>query len=1088
MPPLPTDLRRKLENTVVEARDLAEAGARNALRYLAVTAREPHHGLSDADRSLREALITRARSLGDVRTVNSGFDALVEEVAYEQWHRMLFARFLAENHLLMHPTGVSVTLDECRELAAEEGEPDEWMVAAKYAAQMLPGIFRREDPSAQVRFALNDRQPLENLLAGLSGELFQSDDALGWVYQFWQTKAKKEVNASGRKIGGKDLPPVTQLFTENYMVRFLLENSLGAWWAVRHPDSPLLKEWEYLRFREDGTPAAGVFDGWPETAAEVTVMDPCCGSGHFLVAAADMLRKMRMEEEGLSEADAAVAVIRDNLHGLELDPRCTQIAAFALVFDAWKHGLTPPVAGGEQVIPNIACSGIPVEGGLDEWRKLAGKDTKLLFTLERLYNLFRQAPDLGSLIDPNDMPAAERMFQQDYAAVASLVEGLLGNGKRDPVADVFGSEVRGVARAANLLAGRYTLVVTNPPYLSRGKQAAPLRDFADAAHPEAKADIATMFIQRCRTFAADDGAYAMVTPQNWLFLGSYRKLREQLLHQQTWGHVARLGAGAFDTVSGEVVNVALGVWEQRATPKGHVMTGLDASGPKGSTEKAAVLRTGDLAEVEQAAQLRNPSATIEMKTRATMVTLGSYARCYQGIGTGDINRYIQQFWEIESLHDVWEFYQSAPSKVAWASGMSDIVRWERGRGELANTSRARICGQPAWERSGFALGVTRSLHRSAYLGPMFDCTLGALIPNDPADTRAIAAFVFSDAFYEGVKSVDQALSVTESSFEKVPFDLEHWQKVAEERYPDGLPEPHSDDPTQWLFPGNIVGSESPLQVAVARLLGYRWPDQPDDSDAGIESVSRLADDDGIVCLPPVAGEQPAAERLRAILAEAHSNPPSGPRPRGAPPWPELPRDASTWIEQLLADAGSPGKSLEQWLRDDFFEQHFRLFHHRPFTWHIWDGLRDGFSALVNYHQLDYNKLQKLTYTYLGWWIDQQGRQAADGVEGAAAKHAAALDLQKKLAAILEGEDPYDIFVRWKPIEEQPIGWHPDLDDGVRLNIRPFMTADVLRKRPNINWKKDRGKNPPGSPWGEERHNDVHLGLAEKRAARAKAGK
>ena len=106
----------------------------------------------------------------------------------------------------------------------------------------------------------------------------------GWVYQFWQTQRKDEVNASGSKIGGADLPPVTQLFTEDYMVRFLLENSLGAWWAARHPDSPLVKTFEYLRYRDDGTPAAGAFPGWPDRAAEVTCMDPCGGSGHFVVA------------------------------------------------------------------------------------------------------------------------------------------------------------------------------------------------------------------------------------------------------------------------------------------------------------------------------------------------------------------------------------------------------------------------------------------------------------------------------------------------------------------------------------------------------------------------------------------------------------------------------------------------------------------------------------------------------------------------------------------------------------------------------------------------------------------------------------
>ncbi len=171
------------------------------------------------------------------------------------------------------------------------------------------------------------------------------------------------------------------------MVRFLLENSLGAWWAARHPESPLLKEYDYLRFQDDGTPAAGTFPGWPARAAEVTVMDPCCGSGHFLVATFEMLRHMRMEEEGLGEVEAADAVLRDNLFGLELDPRCTQIAAFALALAAWK------VDGYRELpVPTIACSGIGVGGRVEDWTALARDDVKLQTTLERLYYLFHDAP------------------------------------------------------------------------------------------------------------------------------------------------------------------------------------------------------------------------------------------------------------------------------------------------------------------------------------------------------------------------------------------------------------------------------------------------------------------------------------------------------------------------------------------------------------------------------------------------------------------------------------------------------------------------------------------------------------------------
>jgi hypothetical protein len=191
----------------------------------------------------------------------------------------------------------------------------------------------------------------------------------------------------------------------------------------------------------------------------------------------------------------------------------------------------------------------------------------------------------------------------------------------------------------------------------------------------------------------------------------------------------------------------------------------------------------------------------------------------------------------------------------------------------------------------------------------------------------------------------------------------------------------------------------------------------------------------------------------------------------------------------LEQAGSK-KNLADWLRDEFFKQHCAVFGNRPFVWHIWDGQRDGFSALVNYHRLDRKMLERLTYTYLGKdWVERQRAEAHDEVSGAEARLSAALELQRKLEAILEGEAPYDIYVRWKELHEQSVGWNPDLNDGVRLNIRPFVTAGVLKTFSpwpfkDAMWKKDRGKNPDGS----ERHNDIHHSLAEKIEARKRVGR
>ena len=386
-----------------------------------------------------------------------------------------------------------------------------------------------------------------------------------------------------------------------------------------------------------------------------------------------------------------------------------------------------------------------------------------------------------------------------------------------------------------------------------------------------------------------------------------------------------------------------------------------------------------------------------------------------------------------------------------------FVRSQLGEGRES----AWIRGRPAWGRQGVVLSRAGDLPAALYSGHLFLDSAAVILPAKPQAVPAIFAYCSSSDYSAEVRRINKKLVVTNKTLVKVPFDEERWREAAEQAGP--LPEPWSDDPTQWLFDGRPGRSTAPLQVAVARLVGYRWPEQ-----AESDALDVFADVDGIVCLPSVAGEPPAADRVQQILAAAYGD---------------------TWsparVKELLEQAGSKKKSLPDWLREDFFKQHCALFGNRPFVWHIWDGQRDGFSALVNYHRLDRKKLEKLTHTYLGTdWVERQRAEARDEVAGAEARLSAALELQRKLEAIINGEKPYDIYVRWKALHEQPVGWEPDLNDGVRLNIRPFVEAGVLRAPFNIHWRKDRGKNPDGS----ERHNDIHLSLAEKLDARKRAGR
>ncbi|HPP78808.1 DNA methyltransferase, partial [Methanospirillum sp.] len=343
--------RNALDKAVQKAREISEEGARKALISLGVSDEKKPGHLNDEQAELRRRVRVVLRRLGTEAE-------LIRSVAYEQWHRMLFARFLIENDLLIHPEHqVSVNFEGLVELAHDE-QIDPWELAARYASAMLPGIFKQDDPLLKITYAPEDRNALCDILAQIPGDTFRTSDALGWTYQFWQTKKKDEVNKSGVKIGAAELPSQTQLFTEPYMVHFLLDNSLGAWWAGKRlteedlktatseeelrqkaslPGVPLT----YLRFVQDEhgiwTPAAGSFSEWPDQVSELKMLDPCCGSGHFLVATLLMLVPMRMEMEGLSARKAVDAVLSENLHGLEIDERCVEIAAFALALAAWTY-------------------------------------------------------------------------------------------------------------------------------------------------------------------------------------------------------------------------------------------------------------------------------------------------------------------------------------------------------------------------------------------------------------------------------------------------------------------------------------------------------------------------------------------------------------------------------------------------------------------------------------------------------------------------------------------------------------------------------------------------------------------------------
>jgi hypothetical protein len=825
---------------------------------------------------------------------------------------------------------------------------------------------------------------------------------------------------------------------------------------------------------------------------------------------------MRMEQDRLSARDAVDAVLRENIYGLELDQRCVELAAFALALTAWKY----PSAGGYRVLPelNVACSGLSVSVAKEEWKQLGLGKKNLTIALDWMHDTFKDAPVLGSLLNPAKTDAA-KLVQWDE--LSNALEQALKQEQSEEQQEAA-VVAQGLAKAATLLAGRYQWVITNVPYLLRRKQTARLQNFCDRYYPAAKNDLATVFLDRCLELCVENGTSSIVLPQNWLFLASYKIFREKLLKNNKFHLISNLGSGAFDTITGEIVkailiNISSGCNQDQSAglfsthQKEKLFFGIDVSEARNVVEKSEQLKINIPAKLVQSSQLKNPGTVISFSVVSGRL-LEEYATPRTGLQTGDNDKFSLAFWEVYPLGNPWALFQRTAEITKHYAGARQILRWHPDGKEIKSNPSSAIRGIDCCGSKGILVHRMGALPATLYLGEIFDQNGATFIFKSEDNIVPVWCYNSSTLFNENVRKLDTKLGVTPATLGRASYDHDHWTKVAQEKYPNGLPNPYSDDPTQWIFHGHPAGSviwdeatkwtataplrtdDTVLHIAVARLLGYRWPAELDadmelaEEQRGwvnrCEALLPFADDDGIVCIPPVRGEASATERLLDLLAAAYGD-----------AW------SNDILSQLLANANHAGKSLETWLRDKFFPQHCKLFKHRPFIWQIWDGLNDGFSALVNYHKLDYKNLETLTYTYLGDWITRQKQDIASGIDGAQERLAAAEALKKKLELILEGEAPHDIFVRWKPLAQQPIGWNPDLNDGVRLNIRPFMTvgdikkkdAGILRDKPNIKWGKDRGKDVESAPWyrlgleydGKEgdRINDHHLSLAEKQAAR-----
>ncbi len=571
-----------IKNFAVWARvQLIEAAKQRAYEYEITEKGENEAGLDTVGGRLLTQTEKKQRDQLIDQISRKGYAQVMEEAAYTWFNRFIALRFMEVNGYL--PSRIRVFTDESGEFKPEilkqamsveldgldrdkvfdllDKQNNEELYKYLLITQCnalnagLPYMFEKIANWTELLFPSNLLRPdsvLGQMISGIPEEDWtDAVQIIGWLYQYYNSELKDETFAllkKNVKITKERIPAATQLFTPDWIVRYMVENSLGRLWYEGHPGFDK-SEWKYYLDEAEQEPEveeqlkkirAEYASIKPE---EIKVIDPCMGSGHILVYAFDVLMQI-YTSAGWSERDAARSIIENNLYGLDIDDRAGQLAYFAVMMKARKHSRR--ILNGE-VKPNVLAiqdSNWMTDEFIDY---VAGKDAKMKADLVMLRKTFRDAKEYGSILN---------VPQMQYDAIYERIDII----SRSYIEDLFQAQYQTLAvnqllplvKQAQIMAQKYDVVVTNPPYMGSSGMSGRLSDYVKDKYPDSKSDLFAVFIERCGQMTKKNGYQAMITQHAWMFLGSYEKLRQKM-QTKTIISMAHLGPRAFEEIGGEVV-------------------------------------------------------------------------------------------------------------------------------------------------------------------------------------------------------------------------------------------------------------------------------------------------------------------------------------------------------------------------------------------------------------------------------------------------------------------------------------------------------------------------------------------------------
>lgn len=413
-----------------------------------------------------------------------------------------------------------------------------------YLGTTMPYLFEKIDDWAALLLPLDllsEESIVTNIQRGIQKEDCKDVEVIGWLYQYYISEKKDEVFAGlkkNKKITKENIPAATQLFTPEWIVRYMVENSLGRLWLNNFPQSTLKGSMEYFVEADKEKDILKITD--PE---EIKVMDPSCGSGHILVYAFDILYKI-YEEEGYTIADIPSLILKNNLFGVDIDDRAAALSAFAL---AMKARDKDRFFFDKSVVPNVIAS--------REVAVSSGDVRGITFSqeLKKSFEYLKDAKNLGSLIPVPGGIAGE------IAALQEKIDGVSSDDffERDKI-----DQLKIGLEQLEYLSSRYHCVITNPPYMGGKGMNSKLKSFVGKHFPDSKSDLFAVFMEKSLELSVKNGYMGMINQQSWMFLSSYEKLRKKIIRERTIVSMAHLGARAFNSIGGEVVQTTAFVIEK----------------------------------------------------------------------------------------------------------------------------------------------------------------------------------------------------------------------------------------------------------------------------------------------------------------------------------------------------------------------------------------------------------------------------------------------------------------------------------------------------------------------------------------------